>query len=415
MMKKSLLSIIFLFFVFLLIVQSVVAENMVVVDFYYSTSCGSCKPPKEVMEEIQEYYAINYSEIVIINFKEVGSNTTNSQEMRDRGLSFPVAIVNNETKIPKNNITFYEVQTIIDAYIQNIEINQTFDEDTLWIDIPFIGTISVNLSGLSLPVLTIILGAVDSINPCSIFILFILLSLLVYAQSRRRMLLVGGIFIFFSGLWYFIFMFILIRTLGLLEAVLVSIVVGIIAIIFGIFNIKDFFFPKKGASLSIPEEKKPGLYRQMRSIVKTPYLFGAIVGTVLLAVTVNLFELICSLQWPLYYVARLSMYDFPEVQNYLYILFYNIVYVIPLIVIVLLFVFSLGRMKLTEWQGQKLKLFSGIMILSLGLLMIISYQLLENFAAPILILVFSIVSTLIISHIWKKYKYQSVKEQLKES
>lgn len=387
---------------------------MVVVDFYYSAPCESCKPPKEVMEEIQEYYAINYSEIVIINIKEV-SNATNRQEMRDRGLHFPVAIVNNETKIPKSNITFDEVQTIIDAYIQDIEINQTFDEDTLWIDIPFIGTISVNLSGISLPVLTIILGAVDSINPCSIFILFILLSLLVYAQSRRRMLLVGGIFIFFSGLWYFIFMFILIRTLGLLEAVLVSIVVGIIAIIFGIFNIKDFFFPKKGTSLSIPEEKKPGLYRQMRSIVKTPYLFGAIVGTVLLAVTVNLFELICSLQWPLYYVARLSMYDFPEVQNYLYILFYNIVYVIPLIVIVLLFVFSLGRMKLTEWQGQKLKLFSGIMILSLGLLMIISYQLLENFAAPILILVFSIVSTLIISYIWKKYKYQSVEEQPKET
>jgi len=204
MMKKSLLSIIFLFFVFLLLVQSVVAENMVVVDFYYSASCGSCKPPKEVMEEIQEYYAINYSEIVIINVKEVGSNATNRQEMRDRGLRFPVAIVNNKTKIPKSNITFDEVQTIIDAYIQDIEINQTFDERI--IDIPFIGRI--NTSSLSLPVLTIVLGVVDSFNVCSIFILFILLSLLVHAQSRKRMLLVGGIFVFFSGLWYLIFMFV---------------------------------------------------------------------------------------------------------------------------------------------------------------------------------------------------------------
>lgn len=414
MMKKSLLSIIFLFFVFLLLVQSVVAENMVVVDFYYSAPCGTCKPSKEVMEEIQEYYAINYSEIVIINVKEVGSNATNRQEMRDRGLlSFPVAIVNNETKIPKSNITFDEVQTIIDAYLQDIEINQTFDERI--IDIPFIGRI--NTSSLSLPVLTIVLGVVDSFNVCSIFILFILLSLLVHAQSRKRMLLVGGIFVFFSGLWYLIFMFVLQMIFSALEMTIISIVVGVIAIVLGVITIKDFFFFKRGVSIGIPEKKKSGIYRQMRNLVKTPYVSVVVFGTIVLAVTVNLLELVCSFILPTLFVSRLGNSGLSNFYQHLYILAYNVIYVIPLIIIVLLFAFSLGRMKLTDWQGQKLKLFSGIMISSFGILLLVDYMILENVVAPVALLLLSIILTTIISHIWKKYSHKEkidLKEEPKE-
>ena len=410
MKTKKTLPIILLFIVFFTLIQSVAAEGLVVVDFYYSASCDSCKDAKAVVNDIYEYYTHNFSK-VIINYKEVGSNSMNRQEMRDHDMSFPSVVINNETKIPKFNITFETLQSIIDAYIMDIEINQTFDENILWVEIPSIGTFSVNLSTLSLPVLTVVLGAVDSANPCSIFILFILLSLLIHSHSRKRMLLVGGIFIFFSGLWYFIFMFILLRTFGALEAGILSIVVGSIAIIFGIVNIKDFFFPKKGASLSIPEDKKPGLYKQMREIVKTPSVLAAIGGTIFLAVTVNLFELLCSLQWPLYYIARLSQYNFPDVQNYMYMFFYNVVYVIPLIVILLLFVFSMGRMKISEWQGQKLKLFSGIMIFAFGLLFIIDYKILGDIFIPIILLIFSIISTLVISIIWKKYGPKQIKPE----
>jgi len=416
MMAKSKLSIILLFFVFITLMQSVAAEELVVVDFYYSRACHSCDAYKPIIRQIED--EVNYTGKVVTNWKDVGSNDTYYREWRDYDFyGYPSVVVyvnkDNVTKIPKRILTYAEVSEAIDLYLAGIEANQTYDEGILRFDIPFIGNVSVNLSSLSLPVLTVVLGAVDSVNPCSIFILFILLSLLVHSQSRKRMLLVGGIFIFFSGLWYLIFMFILLRTFGALEAGILSIVVGSIAIIFGIFNIKDFFFPKKGASLSIPKEKKPGLYKQMRNIVKTPSVFAAIIGTIFLAVTVNLFELLCSLQWPLYYIARLSQYNFTDTQNYMYMIFYNVVYVIPLIVILLLFVFSMGRMKISEWQGQKLKLFSGIMIFTFGLLFIIDYKILGDALIPIILLIFSIISTLVISTIWKKYGHKE-KIDLKE-
>ena len=115
----------------------------------------------------------------------------------------------------------------------------------------------LDLSELSLPVITIILGAIDSINPCSFFVLLFLLSIIIYTRSRKRMLLIGSIFIFFSGFIYFIIMLLLLQAFKFTgEQLIITIIAGIIAIIFGILNVKDYFFFKKGPSASIPDEPK---------------------------------------------------------------------------------------------------------------------------------------------------------------
>ena len=86
-----------------------------------------------------------------------------------------------------------------------------------------------------------------------------------------------------------------------------------------------------------------------------------------------------------------------------YIIFYNIIYVIPLILIVLLFIITLGKRKLSEWHGQIMKLETGIMLASFGLIFLFDYKLLENIVTPILLLTFSLVATFVISRIWKKF------------
>lgn len=387
--------------VFSIMVQSAAAENIIILDYYYSESCGSCKAYTEEINKIEA----NFSEKIVVNKKDVGSNTKNRDEWRNHGFkSYPAAVINNETKVPKSNLTYETLEVIINAYIAELEINQTFD-DTI-IDIPFIG--SLNTSSLSLPILTIVLGSLDSFNPCSFFILIFLLNLLLYLQSRRRMLLVGGIFIFFSGFFYFLFMFILFNTFLLTSEhiIIISLLAGAVALVIGLVNIKDFFFFKKGPSLSIPESKKPKVFKKMRNLIRTSYLPAIIGGTIFLAVTVNFYELLCTLGFPLIFTNRLTFYNLHLIEYYTYIFFYNVVYVIPLMIILLVFVYTLGRRKLTEWQGQKLKLLSGIMIFSFGLIFIIDYTLLENVAAPILLLIVSMISTVIISIIWKNYKKQ---------
>ena len=389
-----------------ILAQSAFAEDLVIVDYYYSSKCGTCRV---FTEEVIDPIEMNFSGEIIVNRIDIRANAKVWQEFVDFGFkAYPAAVVNNETKIPKSNLTYDTLEYIINLYLAEIESNISYNESI--IEIPFIG--NVNTSSLSLPVLTIVLGVLDSFNPCSFFILIFLLNLLIYLQSRRRMLFVGSIFIFFSGFFYFLFMFILVNSLLLTNQHIniISLLAGAFAIIIGIINIKDFFFFKKGISLSIPESKKPEIFKKMRNLVKTSYLPAIIGGTIFLAVTVNFYELLCTLGFPLIFTSRLAFYNLPEIQYFTYIFFYNVVYVIPLIVILLLFVVTLGRKKLTEWEGRKLKLLSGIMIFSFGLLFIINYTLLENFITPILLLGISILATLIISYIWKKYE-----KKLKES
>jgi hypothetical protein len=315
--------------------------------------------------------------------------------------SYPCALVNNETKIPKYNMTYEYITEIIDSYIAGIKINDTYNENLSFIELPLFGII--NVTGLSLPILTVVLGGLDSFNPCSIFILFILLGLLLQAQSRKRMLLVGGIFVFFSGFIYFIFMSLLLNIFILTENIqIVTIIAGIIAITLGTFNIKDFFFYKKGPSLSIPEDKKPGLYKKMRELVKTPYLTAVIGGTIFLAITVNTFELFCTLGFPFIFTKSLTVHGLSGFEYYMYLFFYNVVYVIPLVIIVIIFSFTVGSYKLSEWSGRTLKLLPGIMMTSFGIIFIIDVELIQNISILVFMLIFSVVSTFTISFIWKK-------------
>ena len=116
----------------------------------------------------------------------------------------------------------------------------------------------------------------------------------------------------------------------------ITIIAGIIALSLGVLDIKDFFFFKKGVSISIPDEKKPDIYKKMRDLVKNPRLAAVVFGTVVLAGTVNFYELLCTLGLPLVFTQKLSTYNLSGFEYYTYIVFYNVVYVIPLIVIVLI-------------------------------------------------------------------------------
>lgn len=244
------------------------------------------------------------------------------------------------------------------------------EEETKCISIPFIG--EINPSTVNLPVLTIIIGGLDGFNPCAIWVLCFLLTLLLYVKSRKRMIIVGSIFVLTSGIVYFIFMTAWLNFFLFIGYVdIMRIIIGIVAIIAGALNAKDFFFFKKGVSLTIPESKKPALIKRMRKIMKKEGLLALIVSTIGLAFFANLVELLCSAGFPAIYTRILTLNALPPVQYYLYLGLYNCVYVVPLLVIVSVFVITMGRRKVTETQGRILKLVSGVFMLILGILLIL--------------------------------------------
>ena len=250
------------------------------------------------------------------------------------------------------------------------------------INVPLVGTISVG--SLSLPALTLLIAAVDSINPCAIFVLMFLLSLMVHAQSRTRMLIIGIVFVFFSGLIYFIFMAAWLNVfMWIGEIQLITVIAGLVAMAIAIINIKDFFFYKQGVSLSIPDSAKPGLYARTRNLVQAGSLGAMVVSTALLAIAANSYELLCTAGFPMVYTRILTMSDLSTAAYYAYLVAYNVIYVIPLLVIVIAFSLFLGSRKLGEAEGRALKLVSGMMMLMLGFVLVFAPSALNNMTVSV--------------------------------
>jgi len=264
--------------------------------------------------------------------------------------------------------------------------------DAASIDIPLLGKISSD--DYSLPVLTIFIAGMDAFNPCAFFVLLFLLSMMVHSRSRSRMALIGGIFIFFSGAIYFLFMAAWLNLFIFLgELRLITLVAGGVAIIIASVNIKDYFCFKRGLSLSIGDGDKPKLIDRVRRLLRLDSIATVIFATVILAIVANSYELLCTAGFPMVYTRILTLNALPVEGYYLYLLLYNLIYILPLLVIVALFTIKLGSRKLSEHEGMVLKLLSGVMMLMLGLLLVVSPQLLNNVVAAAGILVAAITIT----------------------
>jgi glutaredoxin len=260
------------------------------------------------------------------------------------------------------------------------------------IHLPVIGT--VDQEALSLPLFTLVIAGLDAFNPCAFFVLLFLLSLMVHARSRSRMLQIGITFVFFSGLIYFLFMATwlnLFLVLGV--APVVTAVAGCVAVLFGIVNVKDFFLFKRGATLSIPGQAMPGLFSRVRNLVSADRLGTMLAGTVLLALAANSYELLCTAGFPMVFTRVLTLNELPRSAYYGYLVLYNLVYVLPLLAIVLAFTLTLGARKLTERQGRVLKLLSGLMMLGLGAVLLVAPDRLSSLWTGVVLLSGALVLT----------------------
>ncbi len=243
--------------------------------------------------------------------------------------------------------------------------------------LPWVGRVSADELGL--PLFTLAIGLLDGFNPCAMWVLLFLLSLLATLRDRFAMVLISGTFVLVSGLIYFAFMAAwlnLFLLIGLSHAV--QFILGALAIGIGLVNVKDFFAFRRGFSLSIPDSAKPGIYARIRRIVQAEHRTGALAGVILLAGLVNMVELLCTAGFPALYTQVLSTYHLPVWHYYAYLGLYNLAYIADDVLMVTLAVVTLGRRKLEEREGRWLKLISGAVMIALGLLLILKPSLLTR-------------------------------------
>ncbi|AMW28123.1 glutaredoxin family protein [Arthrospira platensis] len=244
-------------------------------------------------------------------------------------------------------------------------------------------------AALPFPLFVFIIALADGFNPCAFTVLIILLSLLTYTKSRRDMALVGSTFVVTSGVMYFVFIMAMVLVGSIFidkYGQIVMIILGTVITIAGLINIKDFFWFKKSVSLSLSKDQQIEITKKARNIVNQLQsaksdrrkFAAALFATVLLAIFVNLVELGCTAILPTVYMATLVNYcQTNALLCYsVWTAFYSVVYILPLLGILISFIYSFSSYRLTEEKGRLLKLFAGAFMVFFGLVMIAKPELL---------------------------------------
>ena len=347
--------------------------------YFWSRYCPHCLDAKPFINKLPQ----TYPWLTLKSYDLIG-NKSNQQRyvlMAERldqsATSVPAFIFCNQIIVGygDENTTGKElVEKLLTCHEQNA--SQQIEEEQRF-NIPGLG--EMHYQDFSLPVFTLLIAALDAFNPCAFFILFFLLSLMVRQHSRTRMLVIGCIFVLCSGVMYFLFMSAWLNLFLITEQlILITATAGVIAIVFGSINIKDYFYFKKGVSLSLSDTARTRLFARIRQLTQSGSWVTMITATVILSIAANSYELLCTAGLPMVYTRVLTLNDLSNAQYYLYLAFYNVVYIIPLLLIVLIFTLTLGSKKISEKEGRILKLLSGTMMLGLGGILLFNPQLLNN-------------------------------------
>lgn len=235
--------------------------------------------------------------------------------------------------------------------------------------LPFAG---LSVERLGLPLFTLALGLLDGFNPCAMWVLLFLLSLLVHMRDRRRMAAVAGCFVLVSGAVYYAFMaawlnlFLLVGFSGL-----AGVLLGLLALAMGALNLRDGLRSGQPFALSIPAAAKPSLYARVRGILAARALLPAAAGAAGLAVVVNFVELLCTAGLPALYTAVLAQQELSRAAYHAYLGLYILGYVADDALMVASAVAALSSRRLSERAGRRLKLISGAVMLALGGVMLL--------------------------------------------
>jgi glutaredoxin len=231
---------------------------------------------------------------------------------------------------------------------------------------------TLTLDDVGLPAFSLAMGVLDGFNPCSMWVLLLMISILAPLNDRRRMLAIAGTFVLVQGIAYFIFMAAWLNLFLLIGMSRGSqLVIAAIALLAGFINVKDFFAFGRGISLSIPERAKPGIYQRIRGLLHAPTLTAAIVGAIVLAVLVQIVEFLCTSGFPALFTRILTLRELETSSYYGYMLLYIAAYMFDDVVVLGTGVILLSRHRLQEKEGRWLKLISGLVMIGLGVYLVL--------------------------------------------
>ena len=391
--KKIIFSLSFCF----LFLPNVTALDNVKLYLFYNYDCPHCADEKVYLKELEE----EYDNLEIIKY-EVKKDEENkellSEFLKQQGWDInavPLTIISTNYFIGYNDDIGTKIRCAVNYYGNNVhrdlvgeflgtsevreDLIDEFNINSCKFTVPIIG--EVNPKNISLPLVSAVIGLVDGFNPCAMWVLLFLISLMIGMKNRKRMWCLGIAFLLSSAIVYFAFMMTWINVAGMFSSSkIIEILVAIVALLGGGVNLYHFIKEVRakdvGCCVTNNAKKKKIMVRAKEIVTENSFLL-ALGGVIILAVSVNIIELACSAGLPILFAQILAMNDLSSAQT----LFYNILYIVFFLIDdIIVFVIAMTTMKITGISNKYNKyahLIGGIIMLLIGILMIINPSILK--------------------------------------
>lgn len=382
---------------FVFMPRTAFAQNQVDVFLFWGDGCPHCAREKPFLEQLEKKYSfVNLYSYEIWGNKENRELLTNVEkrlQTQVQGVPFTVVGDKQFSGYLTNETTGKEIENAIISCSEKRcpnpvgELLKGDNQDTValeeksdkviptTIDVPFIG--SLDTKSVSLPLLTIVIGALDGFNPCAMWTLLFLISLLIGMHDKKRMWILGSAFIVTSALVYFLFMAAWLHLMLFIGFVFwIRTAIGLLALGAGFYNLREYLTNKDNACKVTKSEERRKVFSALKHITQEKHFLIALGGIIVLAAAVNVIELVCSAGFPVIYTQTLALSNLPVWQYYAYLLLYIFVFMLDDLFVFIVSMKTLEMTGVTTKYSRFSHLIGGILMLILGLLLLFKPELL---------------------------------------
>ena len=386
-MKKIIISLIIALAVLLPVKANALPEDEIVVHFFHLETWGYCIELGEFFDEIKgDYPNVEFKLYEISDFYngKLFADALNMFGFEQQ--SVPFVVIGN--KAFQGNAPGYKERYIntLDHYTENFyndtlgvflgyaeekEGKDTLVEGPEPVTIPIFG--EIDLVNGSLIGATFMLGIADGFNPCAMWVLIFLISILITMKDRKRMWTLGMTFILTSAIIYFLFMSAWLNaSIFLGSTKIVRTAIGLFAMAMGITSLKKWYETKDGevACDVVDGSERKKITDKIRKFTAEQNLLVALVGVIVLAISVNSIELVCSLGLPVIYTQFLTMAQLSKPQYYMYILLYTFFFMLDDIIVFSIAMYTMKLTNATQKYTKLSKLVGGIIMVLIGIALV---------------------------------------------
>ena len=397
-MKRSLkiLFLVICLFSFCNVVNAVSEKNLVNIYLFHSYTCKHCKEEIKLLDELEKEY-----DNIRVYKHEVNENGNGellkniSEIMGSKVTGTPYTIIGNKVFSGydyenskgrfKGAIEYYSkygYEDKVGEYISSIPLPSYEVKDTdpdvdeyisnyisYKVKLPLIG--EVKLKNLTLPLITVVIGLADGFNPCAMWVLLFLISMLIGMKDKKRMWILGSTFLLTSALIYLIFMMSWLNLANLLISVVwVRVIIAIVSLVGGIINLRGYIKHRKVSGCDVVDDKKRNkIITRIKKFTTEKNFWLAILGVIVLAISVNVVELACSAGLPVMFIEILSLNNLTAIEEIIYIVLYMLFFLLDDFVVFVIAMTTLSLTGVSSKYGNLSKLIGGILMLLIGLLL----------------------------------------------